>query len=126
MLLSFAPTGPTGKAALLLRHATPETAALLRNAVEPLMAGISRRAPFHEIERITAAAEIRFAGVQGKAPGVRQTGPAEFVWEETLTGWLRVYDLLEDFTTAPAKGTLPPRELQSAGEIAVIISTGDS
>lgn len=126
MRLSFMPNGARGTPALLFSQATPAAAAELRNAVEPLMAGISRRMPLHEIPAISVAPGLTFAAAPGSSAGVRQLGPLDFVWEETLPGWLRVYDLLEPFTMPPTDDGLRVQQLHSAGAIAVILSTGDT
>jgi hypothetical protein len=80
---------------------------------------------FNEIATLSSSPGFLFSGVPGSAAGVRQLGPQDFVWEETLSGWLRVYDLLEPFTMPGGDG-VRWQKLQSAGEIAVIISTGDT
>ncbi len=123
MHLSFLPDGPGGRPALLLSQVTPTSARLFRDTVEPLMAGISRRMPFHEIAGLVNPAGLIFAGVPGPTPGVRQVASAAFDWEENLPGWLRVYDLLEPFTAA-ATGTSPlSAQLTSVGGIAVTVTT---
>lgn len=126
MLLSFVPHGAPHTLALLFSQATPYAVAQLRDMVEPLMAGISRRMLLHEIPAVSTAPGLTVAAVPGAAAGVRQLGPQDFEWEETLPGWLRVYDLLEPFTMPPTDDGLRVQQLHSAGEIAVILSTGDT
>lgn len=124
MHLSFLPEGPGGRPALILSRVTPSAARLFRDTVEPLMAGISRRMPFHEIAGLSNPAGLSFAGVPGATPGARQVSATAFDWEETLPGWLRVYDLLEPFATADAAATPLRAQLTSAGGISVVVTTG--
>ena len=125
MLLSFVADGATDTPALIFHQASAPAVQELRNAIEPLMAGIARQVPLHEVRAIAVDGGVRLSANAGTAVGARQSGPGTFIWEETKPGWFAIFEALEPLATAESGTTVRFKHLGTRGPVTVIMTTGD-
>lgn len=111
---------------IVFRRATPEAVRELQNAIEPLMAGISRQVPIHDLPGISTDDGVQVIAAAGGAVGGRQAGPKILVWEESKPSWFAVFEALEPFTEPAATTEVRSTPLGTKGPLSVVLSTGDS